>query len=149
MNSYFERTPIIEWSYVGFLETMKPYLNSVQGPQDKQKSVWRKRFLTLLTNILVDEEDQKTQNDNSKTRFETATYLVQQVSQLSTYLNLISESSSATSGRCRPSRSTGCRSLAHSSFSAVAQPRAVSSSCGYGVSFPSVTVRGVVPLESS
>ncbi|CAB4496081.1 unnamed protein product [Rhizophagus irregularis] len=78
MNSYFERTPTIEWSYVGFLEAMKPYLNSVQGPQDKQKSVWRKRFLTLLTNILVDEEDQKTQNDNSKTRFETATYLVQQ-----------------------------------------------------------------------
>ncbi|CAG8745951.1 8496_t:CDS:10, partial [Rhizophagus irregularis] len=125
MNSYFERTPTIEWSYVGFLEAMKPYLNSVQGPQDKQKSVWRKRFLTLLTNILVDEEDQKTQNDNSKTRFETATYLVQQVSQLSTYLNLISESSSATSGRCRPSRSTGCRSLAHfTSFSTVAQPRA-------------------------
>jgi hypothetical protein len=80
IQSYFENTPVLKWSYLGFLETMKPQLNSVQGSLDKRKSIWRKRFLTFLTGVLVDEEEQKIYDDN-KTRFEVATLLVQQVRQ--------------------------------------------------------------------
>ncbi|CAG8509048.1 7280_t:CDS:2 [Acaulospora morrowiae] len=57
---------------------MKPHLSSAKGSLDKRKSVWRKRFLTFLTDTLVDEEEQKTYDDKSKTRFEVATFLIQQ-----------------------------------------------------------------------
>ncbi|RIA84326.1 hypothetical protein C1645_742413 [Glomus cerebriforme] len=57
---------------------MKSHLNSAQGSLDKRKSIWRKRFLIFLTGILVEEEEQKIYDDNSKTRFEIATLLVQQ-----------------------------------------------------------------------
>ena len=66
---------------MGFPETMKPHLDSTQGSLDKRKSIWRKRFLTFLTGTLVDEEEQKIYDDNSKPRFETATFLLQQVCQ--------------------------------------------------------------------
>ncbi|CAG8619192.1 7322_t:CDS:10 [Paraglomus brasilianum] len=57
---------------------MKPHLNSAKGLLDKRKSIWRKQFLTFLTGTLVDEEEQKIYDDNSKTRFEIATFLIQQ-----------------------------------------------------------------------
>jgi len=60
---------------------MKPHLNSAKGLLDKRKYIWRKQFLTFLTGTLVDEEEQKIYDDNSKTRFEIATFLIQQVRQ--------------------------------------------------------------------
>ncbi|CAG8746063.1 11077_t:CDS:1, partial [Funneliformis mosseae] len=55
--------PVFEWSYLSFF-AMKPYFNSVQGSLDKRKSIWQKQFLTFLTGILVDEEEQKIYKDN-------------------------------------------------------------------------------------
>ena len=58
---------LLERSYISFLETMKPHLNSAKGLLDKRKYIWRKQFLTFLTGTLVDEEEQKIYDDNSKT----------------------------------------------------------------------------------
>ncbi|CAI2196091.1 16943_t:CDS:2, partial [Funneliformis geosporum] len=51
-----------------------------QGSLDKEKSIWRKRFLIFLDSVLV-EEERELQDDNSNARLEMATLLIQQVSQ--------------------------------------------------------------------
>ncbi|CAI2192782.1 10259_t:CDS:2, partial [Funneliformis geosporum] len=71
VKSYFENTPVSEWSYMAFLETLKPNCISEVRTLVDQKSIWRKRYLTYLSNILIEKE----QDDTSKKR---ATFLIQQ-----------------------------------------------------------------------
>lgn len=88
ISSYFADTPTLKWSYIGFLDAMKPHLDSIQGPLEKRKSIWRKRFLIYLKYVLDKEKEQELQDGNSKTRSEMANLLIQQVCQSSTYLKL-------------------------------------------------------------
>lgn len=71
VKSYFENTPVSEWSYMAFLEMLKPNCVSQVHTLADQKSIWRKRYLTYLSNILIEEE----QDNTSKKR---ATFLIQQ-----------------------------------------------------------------------
>ncbi|CAB5365058.1 unnamed protein product [Rhizophagus irregularis] len=73
VNLYFESTPVSEWSYMGFLEALKTNCVSEVRSLADQKSIWRKRYYTYLSNVLIEE-----QNGISKER---ATFLIQQTPQ--------------------------------------------------------------------
>ncbi|CAG8724893.1 4678_t:CDS:2, partial [Funneliformis mosseae] len=50
-------TPVSEWSYMGFLEALKTNCVSEVRSLADQKSIWRKRYLTYLSNVLIEEQD--------------------------------------------------------------------------------------------
>ncbi|CAG8780949.1 18834_t:CDS:2, partial [Acaulospora morrowiae] len=97
IKSYFESTPALEWSYLDFLKSLRPYCISGEHSLDDQQSIWRKRYLTFLSNILEEEQDYDIK--------EHATFLLRQE-------------------ECRPFRGIEYRSSAlyFTVFSAVAQP---------------------------
>uniref|UniRef100_U9UL86 Uncharacterized protein n=1 Tax=Rhizophagus irregularis (strain DAOM 181602 / DAOM 197198 / MUCL 43194) TaxID=747089 RepID=U9UL86_RHIID len=70
INLYFESTPISEWSYMGFLEALKTNCVSEVRSLADQKSIWRKRYLTYLSNVLIEKQDSISK--------ERATFLIQQ-----------------------------------------------------------------------
>ena len=57
IKSYFESTPVLEWSYLDFLKTLKTYCVSEERSLDDLKSIWRKRYLCFLSNCLIREEE--------------------------------------------------------------------------------------------
>ncbi|CAG8768713.1 3709_t:CDS:2, partial [Acaulospora morrowiae] len=97
IKSYFESKPALEWSYLDFLKSLRPYCVSEEHSLDDQQAIWRKRYLTFLSNVLEEEQDYDIK--------ERVTFLLRQEG-------------------CRPFRGMGCRSSAlyFTVFSAVAQP---------------------------
>jgi hypothetical protein len=75
VNLYFESTPVSEWSYMGFLGALKTNCVSDVRSLADQKSIWRKRYLTFLNNVVIEEQDAISK--------ERATFLIQQVCQFS------------------------------------------------------------------
>ncbi|CAB4395601.1 unnamed protein product [Rhizophagus irregularis] len=57
IKSYFESTPVLAWSYLDFLKTLKTYCVSEERSLDDLKSIWRKRYLCFLSNCLIKEEE--------------------------------------------------------------------------------------------
>ncbi|CAG8645014.1 7976_t:CDS:2, partial [Racocetra persica] len=49
IDSYFKNTPLPEWTYMGYLKTIRPYFISEARMLKDQKAIWRKRYLTYLT----------------------------------------------------------------------------------------------------
>ena len=80
IKSYFESTPALEWSYLDFLKSLRPYCVSGEHSLDDQQSIWRKRYLTFLSNVLEEEQDYDIK--------ERVTFLLRQVSQISSYYTL-------------------------------------------------------------
>ncbi|CAI2195846.1 7121_t:CDS:2, partial [Funneliformis geosporum] len=66
---YFDKTPT-QWSYLGYLEAMKPYFD-IGTPIQKLKSLWRKRFLSYLKEIVL-------KDGTSEEQRKTALFLVTQ-----------------------------------------------------------------------
>ncbi|CAI2187551.1 8708_t:CDS:2, partial [Funneliformis geosporum] len=57
IKTYFEDTPILEWSYPGFLRALKPFcVADCYGSLKDQNSIWRKRFNTFLRKFLDSNE---------------------------------------------------------------------------------------------
>jgi hypothetical protein len=67
-EQYFMSTPVKEWSYLGYLETMQPYFNS--SKLKSLKSVWKRRFNEQLKEIIKHTDEE---------RREAASVLVNQV----------------------------------------------------------------------
>ena len=73
IKSYFDSTPVLAWSYLGFLKALKSYCVSGEHSLDDLKAIWRKRYLTFLSKFLIEEEG----HDNGIK--ERVTFLIQQV----------------------------------------------------------------------
>ncbi|CAJ0632727.1 5411_t:CDS:2 [Entrophospora sp. SA101] len=56
IKSYFESTPVLLWSYLGFLKTLKSYCISEEHSMDDLKSIWRKRYINFLSDFLAKKE---------------------------------------------------------------------------------------------
>lgn len=53
IKSYFEDTPVLGWTYPGFLRALKPFcVADCYGSLEDQNSIWRKRFNTFLKEFL-------------------------------------------------------------------------------------------------
>nr|CAG8571508.1 5864_t:CDS:2 [Entrophospora candida] len=71
-DSYFNDTPPSEWSYLGFLEALKPvWMSSARGVTNAENSSLRKRFCNILKRILSEEQENE--------KGEVATLLLQTV----------------------------------------------------------------------
>ncbi|CAG8800724.1 19620_t:CDS:2, partial [Gigaspora rosea] len=71
IDLYFKSTPPPEWTYLGFLKAIKPYCISEARSIVDQKAIWRKRYLTYLSNLNIEEK-----NGIAK---KYAAYLIQQL----------------------------------------------------------------------
>ncbi|CAJ0627155.1 11405_t:CDS:2 [Entrophospora sp. SA101] len=57
-DSYFNDTPLSEWSYLGFLEALKPvWMSSARDVTIAENSSLRKRFCNILKRILSEEQE--------------------------------------------------------------------------------------------
>ncbi|RGB28917.1 hypothetical protein C1646_714855 [Rhizophagus diaphanus] len=78
INSYFDNTPVLEWSYLGFLKALKPYCITDPNTIENQNSIWRKRYLSCLKDFLNVKEKQGLQVGHNKEQYEFVTLLLRQ-----------------------------------------------------------------------
>ncbi|CAG8547197.1 1799_t:CDS:2, partial [Funneliformis mosseae] len=78
INSYFNNTPVLEWSYHGFLNALKPYFISDLNSIENLNSIMRKRYLACLKNFLDVKEKQGLQNGHNEEHYEFVTLLLRQ-----------------------------------------------------------------------
>ncbi|RUS29813.1 hypothetical protein BC938DRAFT_480210 [Jimgerdemannia flammicorona] len=65
VKEYFKNADVSRWSYLGFLETVKPLCISCSGSNADCDSMWWRKFKDCL-NHLIEEEKHCQQNDISK-----------------------------------------------------------------------------------
>ncbi|RIB04528.1 hypothetical protein C2G38_673991 [Gigaspora rosea] len=58
IDSYFKSTPPPEWTYLGCLKAIKPYCISEARSLDDQKDVWRHRYITYLSKLIIGEKNE-------------------------------------------------------------------------------------------
>ncbi|CAG8610073.1 9689_t:CDS:2, partial [Funneliformis mosseae] len=78
INSYFDNTPVLEWSYHGFLNALKPYFISDQNSIENLNSIIRKRYLAYLKNFLDVKEKQGLQIGHYDEHYDFVTLLLRQ-----------------------------------------------------------------------
>ncbi|CAG8787563.1 3726_t:CDS:2, partial [Gigaspora rosea] len=58
IDLYFKSIPPPEWAYLGYLKAIKPYCISEARSLDDQKVIWRKYYITYLSNLIIREKDE-------------------------------------------------------------------------------------------
>nr|CAG8649680.1 2586_t:CDS:2 [Entrophospora candida] len=78
IKTYFETTPTLKWSYLGFLRALKPFCLSDPNSVENQNSIWKKRYCSFLRNFLAEKKKQGLQDEHNKQQYDHVVFLLQQ-----------------------------------------------------------------------